>query len=207
MEGRAIARPNHLRHGHAPLIDVYWLQWRAGQLPGQTSWLAGAFPPTNLASMEGRAIARPNPEDAVDGDCSSVASMEGRAIARPNPTPPCTGFIRNGCFNGGPGNCPAKPGATRTSEGTISSLQWRAGQLPGQTPGKVRTASDSSSLQWRAGQLPGQTLPPGRYAKYHTIASMEGRAIVRPNCRWGGGHESRGACFNGGPGNCPAKPS
>ena len=60
--------------------------------------------------------------------------MEGRAIARPN-------------------TC-ASPICCATQ-----SLQWRAGQLPGQTnPGQARPGHYTCPLQWRAGQLPGQTL-------------------------------------------------
>ena len=60
--------------------------------------------------MEGRAIARPNVEVLLsDLLVQEVASMEGRAIARPNaPVPISPICIRR-------------------------ALQWRAGQLPGQT--------------------------------------------------------------------------
>ena len=60
------------------------LQWRAGQLPGQTRHDAAWRPPAPAASMEGRTIARP------DGSCEPLlhswpgASMEGRTIARPD---------------------------------------------------------------------------------------------------------------------------
>ena len=36
-------------------------------------------------------------------------------------------------FNGGPGNCPAKPTVILLDEAPQWVLQWRAGQLPGQT--------------------------------------------------------------------------
>ena len=59
--------------------------------------------------------------------------MEGRAIARPN----------------------RAEGVERLPQ---FSLQWRAGQLPGQTRRRlVGGAQQRSVLQWRAGQLPGQT--------------------------------------------------
>ena len=44
-------------------VDVMVLQWRAGQLPGQTGWrLRLETRVAADASMEGRAIARPNHE-------------------------------------------------------------------------------------------------------------------------------------------------
>ena len=134
MEGRAIARPNDV----STIIDTIEdceLQWRAGQLPGQTR--ENAFPVGRdvLASMEGRAIARPNDVEVVDHRREvEVASMEGRAIARPNlecleldsltllqasmegraiarPNVMSGHVARPAAqysFNGGPGNCLAK---------------------------------------------------------------------------------------------------
>ena len=110
--------------------------------------------------------------------------MEGRAIARPNP-----GDVDE--FDGGP------------------ELQWRAEQLLGQTSrtrGPVSGCSTPSRLQWRAEQLLGQTTASRpdsarRCSRFNggpsncsskrgcaTVptfaqqpASMEGRAIARPN--------------------------
>ena len=62
-----------------------------------------------LPSMEGRAIARPNRPTGERCDQPPQPSMEGRAIARPN-----------------------VPAAWAVMPRTLS-LQWRAGQLPGQT--------------------------------------------------------------------------
>ena len=117
MEGRAIARPNHSHvrrpvllsvkgsfnggPGNCPakryrgrycpkVVEITELQWRAGQLPGQTAAVHGW--PVRLVS--------------------SIASMEGRAIARPNKwVHEGVGSVRRRIsgFNGGPGNCPAKP--------------------------------------------------------------------------------------------------
>ena len=231
MEGRAIARPN--RSPRPPTVRVSRiLQWRAGQLPGQTRAPRGREAAQDDPSMEGRAIARPNPRSG--------------ALARPG----------RRAFNGGPGNCPAKPMSRPSRTGLSPSLQWRAGQLPGQTsrrrssrtgrcafnggPGNCPAKHPSpvgqlvldlvpsmegraiarpntspscaaptaaTSLQWRAGQLPGQTQVWGCGQGPVGLPSMEGRAIARPNgpatasCRRGP------ASFNGGPGNCPAKPS
>ena len=187
MEGRTIARPNspaarvtdlrtfwlQWRAGQLPgqtLVDVgaprdaIELQWRAGQLPGQTSipagmpatvsalqWRAGQLPGQTRrrprrpprsrgASMEGRTIARPNPGPPAPEDAAVLASMEGRTIARPNPA------------------------SAGVEECLLSALQWRAGQLPGQT----RRADHHRGRRHRA--------------------SMEGRTIARPNdvCHVGG---------------------
>ena len=180
MEGRAIARPN--ADASAELLTALGLQWRAGQLPGQTRQHRRAAPPTprtfnggpgNCPAKRGRTRPRTRRD--------RCPSMEGRAIARPN--------LR----------------LWATWGGSIEILQWRAGQLPGQTPrrpdaavgsadpsmegraiarpnlgGPAMKKHDAETLQWRAGQLPGQTRPPR-----HTSAAAR--------------------TFNGGPGNCPAK--
>ena len=85
-------------------------------------------------------------------------------------------------FNGGPDNCPAKPPKLPKLPKPKKPLQWRAGQLPGQTSlmSSVPLAT-VRYLQWRAGQLPGQT------------------GIRRRSSR------GRRGPFNGGPDNCPAK--
>ena len=85
MEGRAIARPN-ASWLISEIEPTTTLQWRAEQSLGQTSRRQPAARPRTLASMEGRAIARPNQEVAArPGSDAIVASMEGRAIARPKP--------------------------------------------------------------------------------------------------------------------------
>ena len=83
--------------------------------------------------------------------------MEGRAIARPN----CM-LIAMGVKKG-------------------LALQWRAGQLPGQTAADWGCRFHRNYLQWRAGQLPGQTVGVGAGQINGHIPSMEGRAIARPN--------------------------
>ena len=182
MEGRAIARPN----AHFLGIDAAgedYLQWRAGQLPGQTrlSKIADENPAI-APSMEGRAIARPNMHMTLSGPYWVCPSMEGRAIARPNaaratnhsaaePVPSMEGRAiarpnAHGEHWGQVGRQPsmegraiARPNAldSHWNQPSTSSLQWRAGQLPGQTERPTVSSSAKSSLQWRAGQLPGQT--------------------------------------------------
>ena len=159
----------------------------------------------HAASMEGRAIARPNRFPADTLGVLAAASMEGRAIARPNLT------------------------SSRLTPAPRAWLQWRAEQLPGQTLDGRRRAVRSCLLQWRAEQLPGQTAQAGARAVIAAVASMEGRAIARPNRHAlpDGEHvviasmEGRAIArpntlpsvteivspsgFNGGPSNCPAK--
>ena len=82
--------------------------------------------------------------------------MEGRAIARPN-------FVK------------------RPKQIRYLNLQWRAGQLPGRTPGRVveMAAGGPPSMEGRAIARPNwhDVRPiPGCCAP-----SMEGRAIARPN--------------------------
>ena len=83
--------------------------------------------------------------------------MEGRTIARPD-------LIIS---------------PNRTS--TAAVLQWRAGQLPGQTAPQAATAKLFMSLQWRAGQLPGQTTALRVLSLGGGVPSMEGRTIARPD--------------------------
>ena len=159
-----------------------------------------------LASMEGRAIARPN-EDDMD-ERLLVLSLQWRAEQLPGQTRKVHVFVPPHplSFNGGPSNCPAKRLSVVSCSAATSPLQWRAEQLPGQTtscpspsPASKRASMEGRAiarpnrvcrssgpvvvtwLQWRAEQLPGQTC-----------------------LRCSAAHGS--ASFNGGPSNCPAKP-
>ena len=157
MEGRTIARPNRSEAGEGSALCAQ-LQWRAGQLPGQTryhfsasaslrpslQWRAGQLPGQTGTAASASSQARwlqwragqlpgqtPNRRSGQASRAS--ASMEGRTIARPN-------LCRQGNmqrpapgFNGGPDNCPAKLGGVLAYVLREVGLQWRAGQLPGQT--------------------------------------------------------------------------
>ena len=204
MEGRAIARPNG--GGGVGAAAALLLQWRAEQLLGQTS-------PT---PQGGQAV-------------TAALQWRGRAIARPN-------------------------SAGQVSSATVARrLQWRAEQLLGQTAGVRSPRSAVLGLQWRAEQLLGQTAPSVRRAPHAPLgfnggpsncsakpllasllqhllaASMEGRAIARPNqpsvsgasipskrLQWRAEQllgQTPHRCnvlvahsrFNGGPSNCSAK--
>ena len=107
MEGRAIARPN-LGDELRPVVGAHpSMEGRAIARPNLI--LAGACDGDRVPSMEGRAIARPNAADDVQHRRQNLPSMEGRAIARPNLLPVLHAAEVQG------------------------ALQWRAGQLPGQT--------------------------------------------------------------------------
>ena len=113
-------------------------------------------------------------------------SMEGRTIVRPDDSARRCWPPRRPAFNGGPDNCPARPGWAYTMVPPSALLQWRAGQLSGQTwRSSAEFDSRLGTLQWRAGQLSGQTAPhpPARYLC--VVPSMEGRTIVRPDVRTG----------------------
>ena len=144
MEGRTIARPNGGR----------WLfRWRTTVIC--------------LPSMEGRTIARPNHLQAsTDHARPSPDTFNGgpdNCPAKPVVALEIEEAVqRMDSFNGGPDNCPAKPSPrlSRHGQRDIGNLQWRAGQLPGQTSTVIMSGQVSlahASLQWRAGQLPGQT--------------------------------------------------
>ena len=258
MEGRAIARPN-------PPQPSEWapgssdLQWRAGQLPGQTRrGERAAFVRGAASSMEGRAIARPN-LSGTRYSRSRIWSLQWRAGQLPGQThdTPHRKDHRNPLFNGGPGNCPAKPvwlpGHVRDRDELFNGGPGNCPakpRLPRRRPRGPRCSSMEGraiarpnvvrymaalqkviGLQWRAGQLPGQTLPRQVGAGPQHEASMEGRAIARPNqelrsvtrhmAQFRASMEGRAIArpnraghqphvpdpprFNGGPGNCPAK--
>ena len=203
----------------------YALQWRAGQLPGQT-----ARPPSTTSASESplqwRAGQLPGQTDARRRRDPPPVTFHGSLQWRAGQLPGQTSRVlsesidcaRDHAFNGGPGNCPAKlargwAGIPHRSWG----LQWRAGQLPGQTSIPASATSFNAvaakrvrvrSLQWRAGQLPGQT-----------AALTSAAASVRDPLQWRAGQLPGQTCdvamrrpsaaarpFNGGPGNCPAKP-
>ena len=183
MEGRAIARPNPAR----PMTSWRcWCRFNGGpsncpaKRPaacssarvGSTSFnggpsncpakLRGAVPPTAVKCL-----------GFNGGPSNCPAKRLGRVPGSPTA----------GRFNGGPSNCPAKHGrsqglgvARRASmEGRAIArpnpprramrrrhrclLQWRAEQLPGQTPNCLAACRAIAALQWRAEQLPGQTAP------------------------------------------------
>ncbi len=127
--------PAELARGEPDEGVVRVLQWRAGQLPGRTGWSCDTGLPDPTASMEGRAIARPNRNPATVQVLLTTASMEGRAIARPNHYWSGSRSGRSNGFNGGPGNCPAEPEDYILDMQGQALLQWRAGQLPGRTGG------------------------------------------------------------------------
>ena len=264
MEGRAIARPNDVNPaviaetarfnggpGNCPakLGGVgggcrreLLLQWRAGQLPGQTAPRAAVLlthansfnggpgncpaKPRRLPTAMG-STAVPASFNGGPGNCPAKRKHVRRTVTRTQPG-----------FNGGPGNCPAKhivppktarPGrqvAVASMEGRaiarpnpvvpsrwsacriapdLAGLQWRAGQLPGQTTAGIVTVTShrAAGLQWRAGQLPGQT---GVEPSIELVGVDRSCFNGGPgNCPAKIAEATRAVCFNGGPGNCPAK--
>ena len=184
------------------------------------------------------------------------ASMEGRTIVRPDPQNPQRHRQRDDGFNGGPDNCPARRRRV-AQKFCVGGTGFNGGpdNCPARQEGQIMAAQSKAELQWRAGQLSGQTqavgteryVPPGRFnggpdncparlVEQRRVrfsarhASMEGRTIVRPDLslcplppfrtlrlQWRAGQLSgqtgarRGlcmtgcSCFNGGPDNCPAR--
>ncbi len=164
MEGRTM-----IRMRHPPL------QWRAGGVGGGAHNVAGP-------SMEGRTIVRPDHQiRTFRTHILLPASMEGRTIVRPDPETPVLTRLHGPGFNGGPDNCPA-----------------RHQHAPDQGWFTVR-------LQWRAGQLSGQTYLDGVSPMPRLRASMEGRTIVRPDRNSPPEVHREPTSFNGGPDNCPAR--
>ena len=170
MEGRAIARPNvRDRQRPAGRSPSNMLQWRAEQSLGQTRSRVGSIPRSPIgASMEGRAIARPNTAcSSAAGSVAGSSLLQWRAEQSLGQTPdPFTVMYSwsgsTGCFNGGPSNRSAKlarPPVVSRHRQHVLALQWRAEQSLGQT---LSLASSGVASQF-------------------AVASMEGRAIARPN--------------------------
>ena len=117
MEGRTIVRPDQRRSSRDANERQCSLQWRAGQLSGQTCDDAGSITRRRAVTiLQWRA-----------GQLSGQTPPRGEA--EDSKSPP---------FNGGPDNCPARPGIAVESRspfngGPACILQWRAGQLSGQT--------------------------------------------------------------------------
>ena len=104
------------------------------------------------------------------------------------------------CFNGGPSNCPAKPGAYQRRRASLGAPRTSFNGGPSNCPAKRHDTQPS-----RADAIARPNLSGGPLAAPE--ASMEGRAIARPNRSIIGPARSpsRAPCFNGGPSNCPAK--
>ena len=229
MEGRARARPNRrsvsptqpvLRAfnggpGTCPAKPVFLtrvvapsrcLQWRAGHVPGQTTASRYLRSASSAPSMEGRARARPNSAGIDRGSGDQGPSMEGRARARPNHPRKALRLAVVGPSM--EGRARARPNVSVDDKWAAlgTTLQWRAGHVPGQTNDPVPCWVRPVVLQWRAGHVPGQT-----------TTAVESRRRL-PSLQWRAGHvpgqtrRSEGGArpgdrpFNGGPGTCPAKP-
>ena len=180
MEGRARARPNPSTQPTASWRSHCAFNGGPGTCPAKRGLFTRSRLPA-FPSMEGRARARPNKDRGGVRMVDGTPSMEGRARARPNfgseivqtqgdksfnggpgtcPAKPRLGGPLSGLpgsFNGGPGTCPAKRGFVVLLLRGFSSLQWRAGHVPGQTTHLSQAGPSPRHLQWRAGHVPGQT--------------------------------------------------
>ena len=196
------------RPGGAAPTGSAELQWRAEQLLGQTGptgWGATEadavlqWRAEQLLGQTGKAIC------LFRGCLRSFNGGPSNCSAKPGSGPrwrpgSCTGF------NGGPSNCSAKPDPVRhgLQRRRAASMEGRAIARPNTRPKSGR--QPTTSLQWRAEQLLGQTgcrwtlrrrCPTrfnggpsncsakrgvvGRFEGVVPLASMEGRAIARPN--------------------------
>ena len=131
--------------------------------------------------------------------------MEGRTIARPDECRPQCATRCDHWLQWRAGQLPGQTALATADRWWLMSLQWRAGQLPGQTRVRDLAAIPTGALQWRAGQLPGQTCQTPIMAGQRPIRFNGGP----DNCpaRHGRGRWPtwRASCFNGGPDNCPAR--
>ena len=246
MEGRAIARPDSTGCGPRFCVSAMptALQWRAEQLLGQTMPVIARVMvdrraqtrfnggPSNCsarrsgrrlhrpgvlgASMEGRAIARPDSaeEPARRPRRLTAASMEGRAIARPDQrgfAPSVMSLTLS--FNGGPSNCSARHHRCRCRKHLMSSpkasMEGRAIARP-DSARRYNASPDRSgpaSMEGRAIARP-DTKHRGHPAHTFNVgASMEGRAMARPdqNAVRAVIRLLERRSFNGGPSNCSAR--
>ena len=80
-------------------------------------------------------------------------------------------------FNGGPDNCPARRFTAGGDTHIVDCLQWRAGQLPGQTRRNRSHRPTAESFNGGPDNCPARPATP-QYAHYAcTSPSMEGRTI------------------------------
>ena len=163
--------------------------------------------PAKPPALRGAVITSISSFNGGPGNCpakrpASRCIVEGRAIARPHR--PAVATSHGLCFNGGPGNCPAKRDQWRAGSswringgpkpnqlsvrrlGSLAVLQWRAGQLPGQTaPGTVCSRPLAPCFNGGPGNCPAKPGQATSTTSMSRVASMEGRAIARPNVRAG----------------------
>ena len=179
MEGRAIARPNRpWRAECARRVSCF--NGGPGNCPAELRLRSSLVRRSIAASMEGRAIARPNAGGAA-GSAGPADRLQWRAGQLPGRTrsPPGGGRCCS-CFNGGPGNCPAELLLMRRCRWLRWSFNGGPGNCPAERPG-VRCRHGThrrASMEGRAIARPNSRISPHNDA---TIASMEGRAIARPN--------------------------
>ena len=136
--------------------------------------------PRPCPSMEGRTIARPDDLNAPGIEHHHRPSMEGRTIARPD--------VESPFFNGSfilpsmEGRTIARPDMTSRNMLLLKnlSLQWRAGQLPGQTLSPKVSSRRTPPFNG------GPDNCPARHREVVVSSaplrpSMEGRTIARPD--------------------------
>ena len=204
MEGRAIARPNikplaRLRRlplafnggpSNCPAKPVRGvrghrdglpdLQWRAEQLPGQTSASQSSDPPAN--GLQWRAEQLPGQTSRRNTTASAISHLQWRAEQLPGQTL-----------------------SRRPEPGHLTILQWRAEQLPGQTSAlRISTLDDQPSMEGRAIARPNSHVRAGVPGHCRTFNGGPSNCPAKPEPV--SGSVPGAATFNGGPSNCPAKP-
>ena len=206
MEGRTIARPDRR---HSPSlsnsVESRILQWRAGQLPGQTLGHCLLTCPRPAPSMEGRTIARPDPpaEPRLTRYAPSRSFNGGPDNCPARPDWPKHHDAKHGLsFNGGPDNCPARLMVLGARIIEVSAKAFNGG--PDNCPARQSEQSDQSGRTCRTRSFNGGpdncparldvrlqgTMPDNCPARYFVVMrrddpkpSMEGRTIARPDQR------------------------
>ena len=133
------------------------LQWRAGQLPGQTV----------RGSTDRRAERDP--------------SMEGRTIARPDDPTGCRHVPAGTFLQWRAGQLPGQTHVIIQDAEGILYLQWRAGQLPGQTALCELCERYRSAFNGGPDNCPARPARCGPHDAAGDRPSMEGRTIARPD--------------------------
>ncbi len=180
MEGRTIVRPDDVAGAAVACLNIP-LQWRAGQLSGQTQRALERVRGLQHPSMEGRTIVRPDDSSTNSFVSGDPPSMEGRTIVRPDWKCLRSSGMRWLPFNGGPDNCPARRRSPRPFPARSPSFNGGPDNCPARPVGSRRLVNDRHS------------------------PSMEGRTIVRPDALQLRRSRVRIPPFNGGPDNCPAR--
>ena len=181
MEGRAMARPDSTPASKRPIASAM-LQWRAEQWLGQTRRTEQPAHLSARASMEGRAMARPDLRVLDPGD-SYYLTLQWRAEQWLGQTRclPARNTLPAPRFNGGPSNGSARLIPAHRWKGLLHG--FNGGPSNGSARRRSALGAPAPSGSFNGGPSNGSARRPHRPPHHPRAApaSMEGRAMARPD--------------------------